>query len=638
MNVTDILYGTADGIPDALQKGHDALADAASDSMETECRIESAYVWKGVKTVGTSDLAELFRTGKEGLAKAVDLGINVSVSYEILVRTGAVQSEISEKLIERLSDETVPGIAVFIGRVSEERREDVDYCRRAGMTVLLSGEYGSWEYKDGNVFGISDFDVLAINGILAAATVGKKYAEPGDLVSIAKILKKKSGLVVIHTGKPTVLNVLQIFSAAAAGAYIVSDTIAAIPRLSELMSEDMAERALMGRGIVTRKKKSENKRIRRTDTFSRRRAGCTASFISAVYSENEDFSVKVLGNELSESEGSRPLGIRMNTGSSDPAVPYAIVLLAQEALDGIDGVWHSGSGTSFWMRISKDGVKRPHFPRHRGGCQKSVEERLKEEVGVTVSTEPDWVNDGLMESADSSMKKELTDETVESFYTCTTCQTFAPNHICIITPDRPSVCGSVTWTDAAAGSISNPDGPQRPFPKGVLIDPENGEWSGISELMNVVSMGAVERVCLHSLKNPMTSCGCMEAFAVLSADKKSVIIVDRADSGTNPSGISYNDASSVIGRGDLQPGIVGIGRRYLLSPAFLRGDGGIKRISWMGSKLKTLLGESFRTICERVQPGLYDKIADETCVRSSEELAQWISERNHPVVDMPLIE
>ncbi len=33
----------------------------------------------------------------------------------------------------------------------------------------------------------------------------------------------------------------------------------------------------------------------------------------------------------------------------------------------------------------------------------------------------------------------LTDEAVDEFYSCALCQSFAPNHICIITPERSSL-------------------------------------------------------------------------------------------------------------------------------------------------------------------------------------------------------
>lgn len=639
MNIPDVLYGRAKNVPDALAAGYDALARAVSGSPEKECRIESAYAWKGAEKVEPSNAAKLFRTERKGLAKAVDMGVGVSVFYDILVKTGALPSEITEEMTENLSDGNVPGIAVFIGKVSEERKKDVEYCIDAGLTVLLSGEYSRWRYDSRNVFGISDFDVLAINGILASAAVGKKFAEPGDYLSVAKTLKKKSGLVVIHTGTPTVMNVLQIFSAAAAGAYIVSDTINTIPRLSEHASENMAERALIGRGIVSQEKTSGKGRIRRTDTFFE--AGgpdAPVSFVSAVYSGDGDFSVNVIGKELPESEGAHTFGIEIRTDTSNPAVLRAAVMLAQETLDGTDGIWHSGSGTSFWIRISKDGKENGlTFYDIGKTIRDNAEKRLKNKIGVTVSADSDYVNGRLAFYAENK-EPEISDETADCFYTCTMCQTYAPNHICIITPDRPGVCGSVTWTDAAAGSMSNPGGLQRPFPKGIPIDSKKGEWSGINELMNTVSMGAVKRVCLHSLEAPMTSCGCMQAFAALSADGKSIIIVDRTDSGINPSGITYGEASSIIGRGGLCPGMVGIGRRYILSPAFLREDGGIKRISWMGSRLKSLLGEPFRELCEEVHPGLYGMIADEKSVHTPEELAQWISEKNHPAAGMPFTE
>ncbi len=39
--------------------------------------------------------------------------------------------------------------------------------------------------------------------------------------------------------------------------------------------------------------------------------------------------------------------------------------------------------------------------------------------------------------------KGMRDSDVNTYYSCTLCQTFAPNHVCIITPERLALCGAI---------------------------------------------------------------------------------------------------------------------------------------------------------------------------------------------------
>lgn len=59
----------------------------------------------------------------------------------------------------------------------------------------------------------------------------------------------------------------------------------------------------------------------------------------------------------------------------------------------------------------------------------------------------------------------LTDESVDQFYTCTLCQSFAPSHCCVVTPERLGLCGAVSWLDAKATKELNPPDPASRFPR-----------------------------------------------------------------------------------------------------------------------------------------------------------------------------
>lgn len=127
----------------------------------------------------------------------------------------------------------------------------------------------------------------------------------------------------------------------------------------------------------------------------------------------------------------------------------------------------------------------------------------------------------------------------------------------------------------------------------------------------------------------------MEVAVVLSADRRSIILLDRSDLGRNPSGYSFSDVSAIVGRGGQHPGFMGIGKHYILSGSFLRGDGGLERISWIGSRLKSVLGEPLLKAFN-VAGGaeLYCKIADENVAEDAGSLERWLYEKEHPSIFM----
>ena len=52
--------------------------------------------------------------------------------------------------------------------------------------------------------------------------------------------------------------------------------------------------------------------------------------------------------------------------------------------------------------------------------------------------------------------ENLTDETVDVYYSCILCQAFSPSHVCVVTPERLGLCGAVSWLDAKATNELDP--------------------------------------------------------------------------------------------------------------------------------------------------------------------------------------
>lgn len=673
MNFTDILAKTA-GDLQSLKIGCDALVGEAMDlalSIQGDrvlcCKgtgygLPSVYAWRGPDPVKASDVPLIFMNGEPiGIDNMLNLGTDASMAFDVLASIAGIEI-VPDSWLDafwmKLVNGTVQGIALFIGEPNSGSLDEVRECASKGLIVILSDGYYDMRFEGDNVLRLSGIEALGVNGLVSRVALRFGGAEPGNKTSVAKYLKKKPKLVVVHTGRLTILDVTIIFSAAAAGAFIVSDSseFPSIPRLSENVCENMAAKAMAGRGITLTKSGRirsgsafENERIRKTDT--RLEFGgpdAPASYEIAISSgEAEDDRIRVVGKDIQELEqGGHSLSIEVFfSGDVDPTMEQAVERRIHFALSRTEGVWHSGQRDNMWMRIGNVAVdKGLTFEELGHNIVSDIKYNfaaVAESVEVKFSSDLSAVLSGISEARkhygmrDSDMVG-LTDQNVDSFYTCAICQSYAPGHICIISPERPSVCGSVTWTDAKVGSEVNPGGPQRPFPKGILLDAEKGEWSGADEIVSKTSMGSIRKVCMHSVADsPMTTCSCMEVAVVLSADRRSIILLDRSDSGRNPSGYSFADVSAIVGRGGQHPGFMGIGKHYILSSGFLKGDGGLERVSWMSSRLKSVLGERLRKAFN-VAGGadLYRKIADETVAEDAGSLERWLSEKKHPTIFM----
>ena len=94
--------------------------------------------------------------------------------------------------------------------------------------------------------------------------------------------------------------------------------------------------------------------------------------------------------------------------------------------------------------------------------------------------------------------ESLTDESVDTFYSCLLCQSFAPNHVCVITPERLGLCGAYNWLDGKAAYEIDPTGGNQPLVKGECLDPVRGQWENINEYVYANSKHAIGAVNAYS--------------------------------------------------------------------------------------------------------------------------------------------
>jgi acetyl-CoA synthase len=365
--------------------------------------------------------------------------------------------------------------------------------------------------------------------------------------------------------------------------------------------------------------------------------------------EIEDGRIEVLGPEIDDIEpgGKLPVGIWVEVAGRDMQTDFEPILERQihDLINGAHGIFHMGQRDINWIRISKEAGDKGFCFKHLGSI---LHAKLHGEYGkvfdklqVKIFTREEDVSERLSHVREiygqrDARLADMTDESVETYYSCTLCQSFAPNHVCIITPERSGLCGSYNWLDGKAAHKINPTGPNQPVPKGAVIDPIKGQWQGVNEFVYNSSHKSLEIFNAYSIIDyPMTSCGCFECISCLLPSTNGIMIVYREFADMTPVGMKFSTLAGMVGGGVQTPGFIGHSKQYIGSRKFILPEGGASRIVWMNSQLKEELASVIKKIGENAGiENFYDMIADETVATTEEDVFEFVSKVNHPALSM----
>ena len=372
--------------------------------------------------------------------------------------------------------------------------------------------------------------------------------------------------------------------------------------------------------------------------------------ISKKLDEVEDGKIEIIGPEIDEvKEGSKiPLAIWVEVAGREMQPDFEPILERQihDFINCANGVFHMGQRDINWVRISKEAKQKGFKFKHFGSI---VHAKLHGEYGKIVDKIQIKIytrEKEILELIDIARNvyhqrdarlADMTDEAVDTFYSCTLCQSFAPNHVCIITPERSGLCGAYNWLDGKAAYQINPTGPNQPVKKGKVIDAVKGQWEEINEFVFASSHKTLEFFNAYSIiEHPMTSCGCFECISCVLPSTNGIMTVYRNYIGMTPSGMKFSTIAGTVGGGTQTPGFIGHSKQYIASKKFISADGGAKRLVWMDRNLKEEVEPILREIGK--QEGIenfYDMIADETVAVTEEEVLEYITKMNHPALSMP---
>jgi len=365
--------------------------------------------------------------------------------------------------------------------------------------------------------------------------------------------------------------------------------------------------------------------------------------------EVEDGKVELFGPDITDvPPGSRlPLGIYLMIAGRQMQEDFLPILERQihHLINYAQGIMHIGQRDIAWLRVAKQAVEKGFTLKDLGKILHAMLHKdfgaILDKIQVQIYTEEDRVKELTQKAREAFKHRDeriagMTDEDVETYYSCTLCQSFAPSHVCVVTPERTGLCGAYNWLDCKASNEINPTGPNQPIQKGEVIDARLGQWKGVNEFVFKASRQKVSEVSAYSIMvSPMTSCGCFECIAAVLDKCNGVMTVDRDSSMVTPCGMKFTSLAGQVGGGNVTPGFVGHSKHYITSRKFLQAEGGIRRLVWMPKALKETLRDK---INERAKEfgieNFADMIADETIGITQEEILPWLKEKGHPALSM----
>jgi len=605
-------------------------------------------------------------------------GIWLGAATDVIIRERGIE----------FVDGTAPGFAACVGaakdsktavKIARELQEKNIYVFMTGET---NGTSMSEQLEQEGVelgwdtrlvpFGKDITSTIYALGFAARAALSFGGVQGGDYRRMLLYNKNRVYAFVLALGEVDELKYANAAGAINYGFPVIADTNIPeiLPRgvctyehvVANVPAEEMVAKAIEVRGLkITVDKVDipvafgaafEGERVRKEDTFVEfggNKSEAVEFLHSADASEVEDGKVEVFGPDIDDiKEGEvLPLGIEALVSGRKMQDDFEPVMERQfhYFINYATGIFHMGQRDIIWVRFSKDAVKAGFKIRHLGTIlhakMHSDFGNIMDKIQIKIYTNPEDVA-SLKERAKEAFRtrderlKTLTDESVDTFYSCTLCQSFAPNHVCAVSPERPGLCGAYNWLDCKASFEINPAGPNQPIKKGETIDENMGIWKGVNDFVFKASNQSLESFSAYSMMvDPMTSCGCFEVIVTILPSTNGVMAVNREHSGMTPSGMKFSTMAGMVGGGIQTPGFIGISKFFIGSKKFIKADGGLERLVWIPKSLK----EEIRDLLEdRIEElgleGFLDKIATEEDAENEEQVLEFMQKVNHPVLEM----
>lgn len=604
---------------------------------------------------------------------------------------GAADDIILRKRGVEFVDGTAPGFAAVLGAAptKEIAAQIAQELQQKNLYVFMSGENGGKRFAEQLVeagvqigwptrlvpFGPDVSATVFAMGFATRAAMSFGGIEPGNYRKILIYNKDRVFAFAMPLG-----HVTDEWYANAAGAInwgfpVIADT--PIPEVlpsgictyehvvSNIPHDRIVAKAVEVRGLkvsvaevpvpVAYGAAFEGERVRGEDIYLECGGGRTQMVewvTSKRMDEVTDGKIEVIGPEITDvpANSKLPLAIAIEVAGREMQTDYEPILERQihHLINYAQGVMHIGQRDIAWLRVSKSAVEKGFRLHHLGAILHAKLHqdfsRIFDKMQIKIYTKNEDVS-RVTEGAHAAYRvrdariEGMTDETTDTYYSCTLCQSFAPSHVCVISPERTGLCGAYNWMDCKAASDINPTGPNQPVPKGQVLDAQYGRWQGVDDFVQKASRGKVDHYYFYSIiRDPMTTCGCCECIAAVLPLCNGVMTVNREYTGETPCGMKFTTLAGTIGGGLSTPGFVGHGKYNVTQRKYLMGDGGLLRMVWMPRSLKDEIGTRLEIRAKELGvPNLMDMIADESIGVTEEAILPFLTEKGHPALNLPSI-
>ncbi|MBU4252878.1 MAG: CO dehydrogenase/CO-methylating acetyl-CoA synthase complex subunit beta [Candidatus Omnitrophica bacterium] len=605
---------------------------------------------------------------------------------------GFIPDKILRSLGLQLVDGRIAGIAVILGPAKDDQSavELIRDFQSKSIVSFLAGNIKGNTFKqqlqnqgvelglENYIVALGDDYLSAIYAINFAVRVPLIYGgnKPGQWEGIADYIRNRVLAFVLLLGQVDELSVATGLGALAFGLPVITDLD--VPQLGkidttlfEALVTEKDYRKLPSKCILTRGIKVkmlqvpvplpyaaafEGERVLKEQLAAEfgGKAGAAIEFLSSGDEVSiTDGSVELIGpdiDQLPPGTKSLPLAIVVDVFGRKMQKDFESILERQihRFINYGMGLMHMGQRDRVWIRISQDAYSKGFRLKHLGiilhAMLHAEYSAIVDKVQVKLYTQQEDVARVSLQAQQIYNQRDerlagMTDESVDTFYSCLLCQSFAPNHVCVVTPERLGLCGAYSWLDAKASFEIIPTGPNQPILKGNLLDARLGQWDNINAFVQQKSNQTISAVSMYSLMDsPQSSCGCFECIVAILPEANGVMLVHRDYSGNTPCGMSFTTLAGLVGGGVQTPGFLGVGKLYILSKKFISAEGGLTRVVWMPKELKEILHDKLKSRAQEIgQEDLLDKIADESVATSLEELLVFLKQVAHPVLTMDSI-
>ncbi|MDH7576342.1 MAG: acetyl-CoA decarbonylase/synthase complex subunit alpha/beta [Bacillota bacterium] len=646
-----------------------SILNAKRDQVHPEISLENAMLW-GESVIYAAEIIEAVRwaTGRR----------------EFLPKpwTGFIPDTYVRKWGIKHVDWTIPGEVVICGRfrTSDDAFRIVNKLVQKGFMLFLVDEVIEQLLEKGYKFDIDAWPVYPL-GNFTQVIHAVNYAfraslmfpgiPPGDKFMHRNYQRDRILVYCLLPGERDIVKVAASFAAIYMGFPVIvdqpleedeiwKDWYFSVPDYDEAIQIGIEVRGIKITAIeidipITHGPAFEGESIRRADMFVEFGGGYSAAFELVKMADADhvtDGKIEVIGPDVDQMEEGKayPLGIYIEVYGRKFQEDFEPVLERRihYFMNYGEGVWHMGQRDQNWMRISKGAHEKGFTLQDLGklfyGYFKKEYAAIVDRLQITLITDQAEVEKRIGEArekfqARDDRLKNLRDDAVDVFYTCTLCQSFAPTHICFVSAERTGLCGAVSWLDAKATYEIDPTGVCQPvsITQEYVIDPVKGEWSTINETAAARTQGKTTSVCMYTMMDrPMTTCGCCECILALVPECNGMMVTTREHKGMTPVGMTFSTLAGMVGGGNQTPGFAGVGRLYLISRKFLPADGGVGRLIWMPKELKEQLREQLneRGKEEGFGDNFADMIADETVGVTPDEIMPYLQEKGHPALSM----